>query len=122
MRLFMLFLRLTIMELMDFAVLGMVSAGFSLVFSAICGYVTVWLRDYRVSKLEKAVESLTMARNNDKAQEAREVRAMEKTKAMVELGTILKSTEGDKKQLLMEWAASNPDFVLTMAKKFGINL
>ncbi len=110
------------MELMDFAVLSLVAAGFSLIFSALFGYVTVWLRDYRVARLEKGVESLIMARNNDKAQEAREIRGMEKTKAMMELGDILRNKEGDKKEQLMTWASNNPDFVLTMAKKFGVNL
>ncbi len=110
------------LELMDFVTLGVISGGFSLVFAAIFAYGTVLLRDYRVSKVEREVTSLIMARHNDEAQNARAVRGMEKTKAMMELGEILRAKEGDKKEQLMTWASNNPEFVLTLAKKFGVNL
>jgi len=68
------------MELIDFGMLGLVSGAFSLVFSLICAYGTLYLRDRRVSVLERDVESLIMRRNNELSQESRVKRGEQKAK------------------------------------------
>lgn len=109
------------MELMDFAVLGIVSAGFSLVFSALCGYVTVWLRDYRVARLEAQVQSLTMARNNDMAQNKRAQMNEEEAAFMAQAQAIL-AGEGDMAAKIQKVIAANPAMAMRLAKKLGIGL
>jgi hypothetical protein len=106
------------MELMEWATIVVICGLLSGIFGAVFAYATVWLRDYRVARLEKEVERLTMCDNSTKGNAARAQKAERMQAAMLEVGAIMNDAAvTDKQAAIMKLAMKYPDLALDLVKK-----
>lgn len=106
------------MELMEWATIVVISAFLSGVFGLIFAYGTLFIRDYRLTKMEKEVERLGMVQNGASGQQRKAEKAERMQTAMVEVAAIMKNPEiPDKQKAIMELALKYPDIALDLVKK-----
>ena len=106
------------MELTDWAIIVGICTLLSLLMGVIVGYATVLVRDYRLAKIEKEVERLTMAAISVKGNEAREAKAARMEEAMAKAALIMQNKEvTDKKSAILQLALEYPDIAMSLAKK-----
>ena len=106
------------MDLVEWATIVVICGLLSGVFGAVFAYATVWLRDYRVGRLEREVERLGMCWNSGKGNAARAEKAERMQTAMVEVAAIMKNPEiTDKQKAVMDLALKYPDLMMDLMKK-----
>jgi len=102
------------MELQDIGIVAL----FSAIFSVIAVHISLQFRDYRVSKLEEAVEKLYASRANESSRNSRSEKAERMQMAMLEVGQIMKDPNvADKQKAIMGLAMKYPDLALDLLKK-----
>lgn len=88
-----------------------------------CFTVLAWslmgyIRDFRITKLENAVDSIQMTEKSAKGVSARAEKAERMQTAMVEVAAIMKNPEiPDKQGAIMQLALKYPDIALDLVKK-----
>jgi len=106
------------MELNDWVLIVGICAVFSGIFSIFLGLIMGYVRDFRVTKLEDAVESIRMGEYSAKGNAKRAEKAERTQQAMLEVAAIMKDPETkDKQGAIMNLAMKYPDIALDLIKK-----
>lgn len=106
------------MELNDWAGIVAICAVFSGIFCLFSGLMMSYVRDYRITKLEDAVESIRMGENSARGNAKRAEKAERMQQAMVEAASIMKNDEiKDKQAAVLNLALKYPDIAMDLVKK-----
>jgi len=104
------------MEPNDWMVLLGIIAIFSGFFSVLVGLALMYFRDFRIARLEKAVDSIYHTQASALGVAKRNEKAERQSMAMAEAAALLQSGS-DPKEILKTLVAKYPDVAADMAKK-----
>lgn len=100
----------------DWVIIGVLCAFFSMIFSVVCAICTQFIRDFRVARLERQVESLTMANHQEKAVEKRNAKSERQAEALAKVAALVQSGKSPM-DAIKEVAMSYPDVAMELMKK-----
>jgi len=104
------------MEPNDWAILLAIIAVFSGIFSVLVGLALMYFRDFRLSRLEKAVDTIYHTQASALGVAKRNEKNERQSMAMAEAATLLQ-TGAEPKEILKTLVAKYPDVAADMAKK-----
>ncbi len=106
------------MEVMEWATIVLISGFLSGLFGLIFAYGTLFIRDYRLTKLEKEVERLGCVQTGEYGRNKKVEKQEMMQQAMLEAAAIMKNSEiTDKQGAIVVLATKYPSLALDLIRK-----
>jgi len=110
------------METNDWMLLLAVIAVFSAIFSVLCAIALTYFRDFRISRLEKAVDSMYHSNAAAMSASSRQEKAERQEAAMLAFASAMQKPDAKIADVLKEVGAQYPDVAMNLIKKAGLKI